>query len=132
MNLSKQKNKGITLIALVITIIVLLIIVGIAINAITDDDIIEKANQSALEQMRAALEENLNMDFANKHAETKGESVPFLDFMKEVHENKRYNVKFSGDNSFVIYNKHVFQAIYENNKIKVIYIGSESEVEWRK
>ena len=43
-----KKNKGITLVALVVTIVVLLILAGVSINAVVGDDgIIKKAKESA-------------------------------------------------------------------------------------
>ena len=45
--MAKQKNKGITLIALVITVIILLILAGITVGAITGDNgIIDNAGQA--------------------------------------------------------------------------------------
>ena len=52
----KTKNKGITLIALIITIIVLLILAGVTINALTGSDAApEKANEvlESLEKKKA-------------------------------------------------------------------------------
>ena len=54
----KSKNKGITLIALVITIIVLLILAGVAINmAINSDGLFGKANEAATGWNTAVQEE---------------------------------------------------------------------------
>ena len=54
---NKTQNKGITLIALVITIIVLLILAGVAINmAIDSDGLFGKANEAA-EKWNTALGE---------------------------------------------------------------------------
>lgn len=55
-NFRKQtkKNKGITILALVITIIVLLIIAGISISGLSG--IISKANQASMETQKEELE----------------------------------------------------------------------------
>ena len=42
----KNKNKGITLVALVITIIILLILAGISISALTNTGIFQKAKDA--------------------------------------------------------------------------------------
>ena len=56
----KQKN-GITLIALVITIVVLSILAGVSINTVVGDDgIIEKAKEKAEATKRASAEEEMN------------------------------------------------------------------------
>ena len=54
----KKYNKGITLVALVITIIVLLILAGVGISSLTGEDgLIEKAKQAAEEYEQASQEE---------------------------------------------------------------------------
>ena len=54
----KKYNKGITLVALVITVIVLLILAGVGISALTGEDgLIEKAKQAAEEYEQASQEE---------------------------------------------------------------------------
>ena len=59
-NRIKQKN-GITLIALVITIILLLILAGISIQAITKTGLFEAAGQAKKEAKRAQVVEWLNL-----------------------------------------------------------------------
>ena len=44
--MKKQENKGITLIALVITIIILLILAGISIRALTHTGVFQNAKQA--------------------------------------------------------------------------------------
>ena len=77
--------KGITLIALVITIIILIILAGISISLLTGEDgIITKAKQGALNYQNAAVEEqvmlnNLYGDFASEIAKTgSGDAVASL------------------------------------------------------
>ena len=58
MKVSLKRNKGITLIALVITIIVLIILAGISIIVLTGEDgLITKAKQGAQNYQNAAIEE---------------------------------------------------------------------------
>ena len=47
--MKKQENKGITLIALVITIIILLILAGISIRALTHTGVFQNAKQAEIE-----------------------------------------------------------------------------------
>lgn len=57
-----MKNKGITLISLVITIIILLILAGISIVAITGDNgLFERAKQTKQAQIEAEMKENLSL-----------------------------------------------------------------------
>ena len=58
----KKQEKGITLIALVITIIVMLILTGVTISLLLDDDgIITKAKQVGVEQKNSELQEKANL-----------------------------------------------------------------------
>ena len=57
----KKEQKAITLIALVITIIVLLILAGVAIGQLTKNGLFENAKKAKIEQMRAEAKENINL-----------------------------------------------------------------------
>ena len=58
----KQKNKGITLIALIITIIILLILAGISISTLTGDNgILNKASIAKEETKKAQYLEELRI-----------------------------------------------------------------------
>ena len=59
--MKKKNNKGITLIALVITIIVLLILAGISISALTQTGIFEKAKEAKQKNENTQKEENLTL-----------------------------------------------------------------------
>ena len=60
-----KNNKGITLIALVITIIVLLILAGITIAMLTGENgLLNKANGAKVEDMRATADESINLAIA--------------------------------------------------------------------
>ena len=59
---NKKKNiKGITLIALVITIVVLLILAGISISALTQTGLFEKTKQAEQKYENAQVEENITL-----------------------------------------------------------------------
>ena len=57
-----KKNKGITLVALVITIIILLILAGISISALTNTGIFGKAKEAKQKSDEAALDQNTKLD----------------------------------------------------------------------
>lgn len=64
------KNKGITLIALVITIIILLILAGVAILQLTENGFFEKAKLAKEKQDNAQKLENITLaDYENKIGE---------------------------------------------------------------
>ena len=74
-----KKNKGITLIALVITIIVLLILAGVSITALTDEDkgVVSKAKHAAEETEKAAEEEEEDIEDINEYIELE-HSIKFI------------------------------------------------------
>jgi len=57
-----KKNKGITLVALVITIIILLILAGISISALTNTGIFGKAKDAKQKSEEATMDQNTKLD----------------------------------------------------------------------
>ena len=63
-NKKTLKEKGITLIALVITIIVLLILAGVSIAMLTGDNgIVTQANNAKVEQSHGAVKEGISLAY---------------------------------------------------------------------
>ncbi len=63
----KLKEKGITLIALVVTIIILLILAGVTLNmAMSGDGLLAKARKAATDYNQKAIEEKLQLMYAEK------------------------------------------------------------------
>ena len=70
MKIKLKKNQGITLIALVITIIVILIMAGVTINTITSQDgILGKARLAADNNAKQAKVEEINLEIVGLKAE---------------------------------------------------------------
>lgn len=59
--IEKTNAKGITLIALVVTIVILLILAGITINALTDNGLISKTKQAKKENEESIFNENISL-----------------------------------------------------------------------
>ena len=85
-----QHNKGITLIALIVTIVVLLILAGVSIAVITGDDgVIKSANQAKTEQRGGTVEDRVAVWKAGKatskytHRETKTEDEMLNDLISD-------------------------------------------------
>ena len=69
-NLSKEKNTGITLIALIVTVIVLLILAGVTIATLTGDSgIISKADEAKISTELARYKEELDLYIVEKYNE---------------------------------------------------------------
>ena len=70
-----KKNKGITLVALVITIVVLLILAGISISALTNTWIFQKAKDAKSASENAEKEQNKILDEYEKELEQYGDNT---------------------------------------------------------
>lgn len=99
-----KKNIGITLIALVITIIVLLILAGVTIQTLTGDNgLITKANEAKISTEEAKLEEEVQLAFveyeADKHTNSNAKMEDKLkDIFEKIHGIGNITVVKSGKN----------------------------------
>ena len=86
MNMHRTKEKGITIIALVITIIILIILAGIGLNLVlSDDGIISTAGYAREQHKIYAIQENLELkkgDLATQE-EGKLDIHKYLDLIEE-------------------------------------------------
>lgn len=86
-----KRNKGITLVALVVTIILLLILAGITITALTKDNGLLKRTQQAKEEtIKAQLKEEISIAIQEIQTEEipKGNSVTLETLANGQLENK--------------------------------------------
>ncbi|MCI8616767.1 MAG: hypothetical protein HFJ60_00645 [Clostridia bacterium] len=67
--LFKRKNSGITLIALVITIIILLILAGISISSLTGSGLFQKAQESTRISEIKEIEEAARISYMERQME---------------------------------------------------------------
>lgn len=81
-----QKNKGITLVALVVTIIVLLILAGVSIAALTGDNgILSRAQEAANKSDLEAIKEDIKLQISGEVAINEGTS-PTNETLKSILE----------------------------------------------
>ena len=93
----KRKEKGITLIALVITIIVLLILAGVSIAMLTGENgILSQAQRAKTETENAAKQEE--EDLAKLEAIINGQEVPII----QVDDENPGQLEQENDTTFVI------------------------------
>ena len=91
-----RQNKGITLIALIITIIVMLILVGVTINVALNGGLFQKAEEAKTKTQKVADEEELQLEILTAYNEKTGEVE--LSTLKTNLENKGWkDVTISGD-----------------------------------
>ena len=121
-----HKGKGITLIALVITIIVLLILAGVTISALSGDNgIITRAGQAREKTEKAEEKEGLEIAVTSSQMEDVNE----LEINKENLEkaikqqfgtNKDFSVTDNGDGSFLVNMNDTKRIYYVDESGKVI------------
>ena len=82
----KQKQEGITLIALVVTIVVLLILAGTSISMLTGDNgIITNAQKSQMENTKSEVIEKMNMAYNAAYSEARIKMATDAGYQPSVH-----------------------------------------------
>lgn len=104
MKKSLKNNKGITLIALVITIIVLLILAAVSIATLTGENgILTRANDAKEQTEVADEKEAIQLAYAGAVAEKRGDGdVTASDLNNEFTTNGRTDANASGDNPITV------------------------------
>ena len=123
---TKNQTKGITLIALVVTIVILLILAGVSINLVLGPNgLITKAQEAALQTDEAQEREGIEMAITS----SKMEDVNTLEISKtnlekslreQFGNNKDFTVTDNGDGSFLISINDTQRMYYVNEDGKVI------------
>ena len=100
-----KEMKGITLVALVITIVVLLILAGVSINTVLGDDgIIKKAKEAAEATKRASAEEEMNRLVLEYQLAKNDETLESF-LQEKVTEGRIDGVTDNGDGTITITKK---------------------------
>ncbi|MCI8759888.1 MAG: hypothetical protein HFJ34_01975 [Clostridia bacterium] len=105
MKTNQKQEKAITLIALVITIIVLLILAGIAIATLTGENgILNKANQASEETLKAQIKEEIELAIIEIQAEeiSEGRKVTLETLANGQLTNKLQNITATLQNNEII------------------------------
>lgn len=119
-----QKKNGVTILALVITIVIMLLLAGVVIQmAMGENGLVAKSTQAKAKQAKAELYENAKISFLNLKTKALAENQPEPQAEKVLEEPEflnKYNI--SGEN---IVDKHgnVLES-KENliNTLKLLYI----------
>ena len=100
-----KEMKGITLVALVVTIVVLLILAGVSINTVLGDDgIIQKAKEAAEATKRASAEEEMNRLVLEYQLASNDETLESF-LQEKVTEGRIDGVTDNGDGTITITKK---------------------------
>lgn len=121
----KKNMKGITLVSLVITIIVMLILAGVSISMATGNNgVLTRGQQGALKTKLAAVQEDLNSAVLSLETDYRSEYV--VESSMEAQKSKYFTVNDVGTpgNSPYINNHHGLN--YYLNKSKILVGGTAS------
>lgn len=77
METKENLSKGITIVALVITIVILLILAGISIQSLTNTGLFDKANEAKKQSEIANVKEQIQLEIYAKQAESTGEITQY-------------------------------------------------------
>ena len=128
-----RKEKGITLVALVITIIVLIILATVAINITLGDNGIFQRAKTATKQMNIeSAKEKLETEKASASVRTKGQRITLSDYVETVREDNVADdaaVASSGDYAVVSISGYIFKVEEKDNDIVITYMGTSDEIE---
>ena len=126
----KKKNKGITLIALIITIIVMIILVAVTVNVALNGGIFDKASKATTETTIAKeKEELLSYIYGESYDAVKG-GVNLGKLKNELNNTSDWEAEVSSDNTYLIAtnkksnNKY---KIYSNGKIEGLNSDSSNK-----
>lgn len=138
--MKKQERKGITLIALVITIIVLLILAGITVNLIIGDNgIFVHADRARKEQVIAEDKEVIQLSYMslNFDKKIKGADITAENLSNEINKSKKatvLEVSSIPENGIVVIDEtkdgKIFEIAIGDNKYYVEVAGGEEKEEW--
>ncbi len=95
-----KNEKGITLIALVITIIVMIILAGITLGSIYNrDNVLDETENAAYQAQKESIIVKIEADLLEEAKKTG--KTPTKDTLKEIIRNNNFCVGEPGENGFV-------------------------------
>ncbi len=127
--MKKNRNKGITLIALVITIIILLVLAGISIASLIGSGVFERAKESKEKSEQAQIKEEIEMVIMDIQVEeiSKGNNVT-LELLEKVLPNKLKDIETELSNEKIdgTYKGYIY-TIDKNLKVTINNQMTEEE-----
>ena len=120
---NRKKEKGITLIALAVTIIVMLILAGVTIAALTSENgIINQASKVKETSKVAKTEEEAKLEYSNlileKQMEGHGEETELSDVIGKLEENG-YETTEKDGKSYIKIGEYYYEIKLENAQVSI-------------
>ena len=126
-----KKESGITLIALIVTIIILIILAGISIGTLTGDNgLIKQAQTAKTETERSDIEEKINVIVIDNSKEREMDKDKLIsDFENKLPDGKE--IVDSDNLIYIIYPEYSFEVDIETGDVKQTEIERvEDETPW--
>ena len=98
-----RSDKAITLIALIVTIVILLILAGISIQAITNTGLFANAKKSKEESKRADADEQLKLMLYEWSMERAEDNIALIDFLNKKVEDSKIEYVEETDDGIEVY-----------------------------
>lgn len=114
----KNKSYGITLVALVVTVVVLLILAGVSINLVLGNNGIVSKSQLAAEKTRvASIKEDVALKINEIYTRDTSKKLNGKQVSDEVYNylNQKYNTTFDRKESVICYGNYVVSLTGEDN-----------------
>lgn len=133
------RESGITLIALVITIVILLILAGISIRALSDNGLFGKAKEAKSRNSYSVAYEELSLKITSINLDKQGEAT-FEDIIKGLNEDEEnlYTIYFDSKTSKISNQGDIIEADIGDNslsdklenkdEIYIVYKGYEFKI----
>lgn len=117
-------TKGITLIALVITIIILIILAGVAINlSLGENGIIKRAQEASKKQIEEQIKEEISTMLVEYAADKYTVDKKLIDYLNEQKDNGRLDeVKDNGDGTYTV-EKGGYEITIKSEDLTILEIG---------
>ena len=125
----RELNQALTLIALVITIIVLLILAGVSIAMLTGENgLFKQATKAKEETKKAEVQEVVDIAMGEYYIrKNNGENITVEDFLnKKVESGEFDNVKNNGDGTYRV-EKDGYETIVKDEEYNLIKLGDYVE-----
>ena len=129
------KQKGITLISLVVTIVVLLILAGVSIAMLTGNNgIITQAQNAKDKTEKAAEEEKIQLAVIGSKTKNNGyaevlDETSFKQELNKQFKNQKLDVIVNGDGSFIVTVNDTKRKYYINDDLSIINSDNVIEID---
>ena len=132
MKRNKKYSKGITIVSLVITIILLLILAGISIQAFTGSGLFAQAIKSKQQAKLAEIEEHLKLTLTEMITQKNGEKVTIDEYIKYLKEIENINItdEYEENGKYIIEvdDKYVFEISDKDTYISIDKEGLKEDL----